>query len=372
MNRFTKIVLLFAASCLLLAGAFSAHAGRLVEYDLRDYYPLNQGDVWTFFVVDVDRMLGVVEREAGTESETASGEEDVNGVSTIKLGEWEGQEYEYRNVAWNENGLWLHRTVESDDGNISEERFVEPLLLLPAEMNVGDVYEATASSNVYENGEQVGYTTVDITITLVDLEDVAVEAGAFADCLKFHVEMTQTLYEEQGQAASATLVQDAYWHLALDTGLVKSETTATATENIGGPRLTSTSVETVELRWSTVNGANIGDGPRLFAGIATHLAGATFNESTMTINNFISGDQVYNGLVFRLDLVSGAPFYSFQPGGSGPVAIPDLDFGGAYIKMNGAALNIYNIDYNGNAYRIDWTLGVDPAVGFSLVGVEPM
>jgi len=364
MKHLLKSLFVLAAFPLMsLVPAFAA-------YNIQDYYPLSQGNSWTYF----NYQMELPEIYAFTQTEIVSGTDNVEGISTIRLVEEEKcypQGYNYQNIAWNEEGLKLYYEHESEDGGtqpwIEEGSFLTPELLLPAQMEIGHKVTHNFAVEWHENseyGEYGEYEEGTITCTLEKIETITVEAGTFQDCLKIHRESSAIVYDSKGGTQ-----RDYYWAkngyvwLAHDIGPIKE--ILTETSYYGDYEELDT--ETKELRWATINNVDIGTGVKLWYGIDFSNAEASFNETTMYLHCVCVDDAVYNGLLaFRLDLEDNI-FYAFEPAGCGPVSVSGLDFTNAYIKMNGDSLTIYDIDISGAKYWTQWRLVIEPSVGFLFV-----
>jgi len=366
MKHLMNIIFVLVAVFLINVG--SAHAA----YNLQEYYPLTEGNSRTYFYAGTETEGGNTDTWSGTDTETISCTENVNGVSTIKLlGDWESdQEYWSDNLAWDAEGLKLYRCYEVDspsdgetESQIEEELFVTPLLIFPAQMEIGQTVSHDFAVELYENGELAGYEEGTVSLTLEGVETITVEAGTFEECLKIHEEFTCTQYDRQGGTAEESDSEDNYVWLAPGIGTIKMTRTETDYDSTGNVVGTETEIE--ELRWATINGSTIGAGLQLWNGFDFSLAEAHFEGSTMRLRNVLSGDLHYNDLAFRLDLDN--IFYAFEPGGYNPVSIPGLDFSAAYIKMTSGTLHIYNIDIGGVKYWTQWNLETSPIVGFSFI-----
>lgn len=348
---------LFVLAAFALMGIVPAFAA----YNMQDYYPLSQGNSWTYFETEG----GETEICAETYTKIVSGTEDVDGVSTMKVGEWiSSQDYWYDNLAWDAEGLKKYYEVWSGETEpkIGEGRFLTPVVCLPTLMEIGVPISHSVSVEWYENGELEGYEEGTLTHTLEDIEKITVEAGTFEECLKIHKELTTTWYDRQGGTAQVSLIEDHYLWLAPGIGVIKEIWTETLYD-IAGEMVETADTGIKELRWATIN---VGAGVQLWNGIDFSGAGATFNETTMYLHDVYIGDTEYHGLAFRLDLHDNI-FYAFEPEGYGPVSVSGLDFSNAYIKMNGDSLTIYNIDILGTKYWTQWRLVIEPSVGFLFV-----
>jgi hypothetical protein len=344
---------------------------------MQDYYPLSQGNSWTYFEYEMEFEDSETEIDTQTETEIVSGTDDVGGVSTIRLIEEDlccSQEYYYKNIAWNEKGLMLYYEYESDkpegggtQSDIEEGRFLTPAVLLPAQMEIGQTVSHDFAIEWYEDGELEEYEEGTSIFTLEDVETITVEAGTFENCLRVHAQFSGIVYDRKGGTKRESWTDSDYVWLAPGIGTVKEICIWTVFN--ADWTVDELGVERTELRWGTIDGVTIGTGVQYWNGFDFSNARASFNETTMYLRCVRVGDVVYHGsLAFRLDFLEDNIFYAFEPEGYGPVSISGLDFTNAYIKMNGDSLTIYDIDISGTKYWTQWRLVSEPSVGFLLVG----
>jgi hypothetical protein len=209
------------------AFALMSFVPAFAAYNMQDYYPLSQGNSWTYFGYGMETEDGETEIEAWTETEIVSGTDDVGGVSTIRLIEEEQcypQDYDYENIAWNEEGLMLYYGYcyePEGGGNIEEDRYLTPEVLLPAQMEIGQPVNHNYVEEYYENGELEGYEEATTTYTLEKIETITVEAGTFQDCLKIHREPSGIMYDRKGGTKEWSWADDNYIWLVRGIGPIK-------------------------------------------------------------------------------------------------------------------------------------------------------
>jgi hypothetical protein len=313
---------LFVLAAFALMGIVPAFAA----YNMQDYYPLSQGNSWTYFGYGMETEDGETEIDGWTDTEIVSGTDNVGGVSTIRLIEVprDLQDYEYQNIAWDEEGLKLYYEYEGKgpefggtDLDSEEGRFLTPAVLLPAQMEIGQIVSYNFAVEWYEDSDNYDEGTT--TYTLEKIETITVEAGTFQDCLKIHRETLGIEYDRQGGTKEESWTKDNYIWLACGIGPIK-ETYIDYNNDDGKVNET----ESLELRWATINNVDIGTGVKLFYGIDFSNAEVRFNGTTMYLRHVYVGHGVYNELTFRLDLENNNIFYAFEPEGYGPESISGL------------------------------------------------
>lgn len=326
------------------AGIASLSFSAWAAYDLQDYYPLAQGNAWTYYAL---QWSPGSRKEAEVEIQRIGLQETINGVSTWRQERTEPNETspEYENVAWSEEGLFIYRRAEKDNGILSVETCATPLMLLPRQMDVGDSRQSSFSCG----GDMQGT----VTHTLQGIENVSVEAGNFTDCLKMHLDIR-----------GAGWTSDEAWWLCRDVGQVKS----TTTEETEGQE---TGHEIQELRWATVNGTHYGSGESTVGDIRTAYASAhDLGDAMFEIHGIHIGTQEISArFIFHPDVSFFAYDPSFSQNGR---AYPGVSFSNAYVRLNGVNLTIFDVDVAGTRYSTTWELQISPEIGFMFDGFARM
>ncbi|MBL7197171.1 MAG: hypothetical protein ISS47_03645 [Candidatus Omnitrophica bacterium] len=150
------------------------------EDDLREYYPLKEGNIWVY-----EKREG---NELSLEKLEINGREYVNNVETTKIIYDDG---DYECVAVNSEGVKLYKFVASDGS--SYELLTPPEVILP--LNVGPTkrykyvfsdYDNNGNPNLDTSGETL------LEINFVGREDVIVPAGKFLNCIRVLKTFTET------------------------------------------------------------------------------------------------------------------------------------------------------------------------------------
>ncbi len=349
--------ILNSLSILLSMAFLPAHAA----YNMQAYYPLSEGNSWTYFEVATEK--GSAEVWTNTYTEMVFGTDTVNGIATARLveQELEPQDEDYLNLVWGEEGLKLYYQYDTNlpcceetETVIWENHYKTPATLIPANMEMGTPITDTFAVELYEGEQLVGYEEATMTTTVKGVETITVEAGTFKDCLKIHRQTTLTDYDKQGGTVQGSWRNDLYFWLAKGVGKVKE---------IGNP--TEPDQWTTELRWAQVDNMRYGKGLQVWNGADLSQVWAWFEESTMYLNGVVIDGDIHNEFAFRLDLDN--LFYAYEPDGYDPLLFPNLDFTSAYVRMNGDRLFIYGVGVEGFKYWTVWQLVVAPQFGFSLV-----
>jgi len=208
-----------------------------LAYDLREYYPLSQGDSWTYSVIE------------GEESERRNlridGEEIVNGIKTVRI--FSGED-EYNCIAFDSEGIKKYKEFDIEDNEY--EIYNPPKLIFP-NIEIGEVKEYSTNWIEYGmNGEKKEEGTETGQIKLESIENIEVPAGRFTDCLKFSI-----FSEEKDTAGNYEKGDCSVW-LALGVGKVKEF--CIDTEYEAETQKEDTSIEIVELVSAVVDGKRIG------------------------------------------------------------------------------------------------------------------
>jgi len=216
--------------------------GNVGAYNMAEYFPLNQGDKWTYLTTykGIPLLMGAV----------VNGTEVVNEVETTK---YENRILylivaQYICAVMDSNGMKIYKI--SDPTGIKV--YNPPPLWFPAQFELGEVNQQSLSFSLYStDGTFLGTATGTETISLESVEDVTVPAGTFKDCLKIidsgSWQVSTDLYGE---------LEHIFW-LAQNVGPIKITISETyhSSGNSGG---TKTQTMTSKLICANVNGLNYG------------------------------------------------------------------------------------------------------------------
>jgi len=149
---------------------------NVAAYNMAEYFPLNQGDQWTYrsTVNGLPMPLKMV----------VNGAEWVNGVETIKKDVWmpffpDG----YQCLVMDSEGAKLYKWHLPEIDTIFI--FDPPHIPFPAQFDLGETYQGSCSFSTYSSDGIFQDTgTGNLTVSLESVEDITVPAGTFEDCLK--------------------------------------------------------------------------------------------------------------------------------------------------------------------------------------------
>jgi hypothetical protein len=225
-----------------ISGSFTG----TLPYDTAEYFPLGQGDTWTFHEIEHE---GNTEEE-DTETYAIMGTEKISGKFAAKKVELDDGNYE---LITNTNGIQFYKDYETDteDGGGIEETFdtySPPIMYVPPRVSVGTrhsfkstlIHKSSTGFNV--NAKITGEMVVE------GIEDITVAAGTFQDCLK--IQLTRHVIVSKLQYEGHTEV--TMW-LAKGVGTIKEM--SSDTEFTGGV-FEGESSQDVELISATVGGVN--------------------------------------------------------------------------------------------------------------------
>ena len=189
---------------------------RCSPYNMAEYFPLKEGDEWTYLHnMDGDEVEGKM---------FVNGTELVNGVETVKMDvtAFGTVLVRYLCYAIDTEGLKFckHHFALANWYAIYE----KPRMVFPAQFSLGNDYEGDYSYSRYsiEDDSLIFTATGSTTVSLKLVEDVAVTAGIiFEDCLKIFTSRT-----EQRSDGWTVELEDTSWY-APNVGLIKEETTQT-------------------------------------------------------------------------------------------------------------------------------------------------
>lgn len=214
-------------------------------YKPNEYFPLNEGDEWTYLYT-LDIVGGPNDGlHISTPIETfVLGKELVNGMQTIKVG-GEPPNDEYFCWRIDLQGLKLCKLYRSMTNRYRI--FKPPIVLFPSMFNEGDVCKRSSSSSIHSADDDtvVERLAGDTTVTFESVEDVIVTAGTFEDCPK--ISFFGTYDKESGGTYESSYTT---WY-AKNAGMVK-ETMFEKSSYLVGEDIEVTA--TLELISATVNG----------------------------------------------------------------------------------------------------------------------
>jgi hypothetical protein len=216
-----------------------------LPYDAAEYFPLGQGDAWTFREKEWEGQTLV---DDDTETYAIMGTEKIAGKFAAKRVELDDGDYE---LISNTNGIQFYKDYEAEtegDAIIEEtvDTYSPPIMYAPPRLSVGTRH--SFKSTLIHKSSSGANVTAKVTGEMVveGMEDITVAAGTFQDCLKMrltrHVIASKLQYEGHTEVTM--------W-LAKGVGSVKEM--STDTEFVGGVFQGESSDE-VELISATVGG----------------------------------------------------------------------------------------------------------------------
>ena len=157
-------------------GLILIFADALFAYNLKEYFPLNEGDTWKYKTCENGKLLGKneINKIKGTE---VIGKNKTKRMISVK--------FDDQCIAIDSDGVKTYKDTERFDNDY--EICNPPRMLFP-NIRVGEKRVYPISSVVTDIEDLLDERTRaigTITLTLVSVEDVEVPAGKFKDCLKF-------------------------------------------------------------------------------------------------------------------------------------------------------------------------------------------
>ncbi len=204
-----------------------------------DYFPLGQGDTWTYD----SEVTSEGDSWQETVTKTVSGTETIKGVEAAVLTEDDG---DYSLYTSDDNGVTLYAEHNVKDSGWERLEYDPPLNLLPGEIYVG-LTKSSSATLTYTTSDGLSLTgTYSVELTVEGIEDVTVPAGTFEDCLR--VRFTGERASSDGNSETFAFTT---W-LAKGVGDVKSAGRQTAT--VDGQTTVATFKD--ELASATVGGVS--------------------------------------------------------------------------------------------------------------------
>lgn len=198
MNSYNKILILVIVIIFLFTSLAMA-------YNLKEYYPLAEGDSWTYSVIK-DK------RGAEEKTDKVAGIEVVGNVETKKMISGEDK---YACIALDSEGVKLYKANDDDKYTI----FNPPKIIFPniENIEIGETRGYSVRAMNYEGSSIKDERSESVQISLeFTMDDVDVPAGKFSNCLRFS---TITKWNEQLSGDNETENCDVW--LAPEVGKVK-------------------------------------------------------------------------------------------------------------------------------------------------------
>lgn len=220
---------------LLVLAIVVISANLLYAFNLEEYYPLNEGNSWTYSVIE--------DEESYEETVRIEGKEIINNVGTIKMVYAD----KYKCIAFDLEGFKKYKDFDGDEYEI----FEPPKIIFPNNMKIAETKKYSIDSVKYNlDGAKIGETKEIGKISLESIEDIDVPAGKFSNCLKF------SIISEEKKIASDYDKDDCSVWLAPGIGRVKEF--RVKTEYNAETQKEDTSIEIMELVSALVDGKRIG------------------------------------------------------------------------------------------------------------------
>jgi hypothetical protein len=296
-------------------------------YYIAEYFPLAQGDTWTY--------RDTVDGDSSTS--TISGTETINGVVAAKRIDEDG-DYE---LFTNSNGLTYYKKYDADDleGCGWSQSVFTPPITIPAEVSIGAKYTSNFTTNYSNCRGESKTTTSSMEFTVEGIEDVTVTAGTFKDCLKLKMK-SNNMFSDEGQIQSG---EETTW-LAKGVGEVKSvptngdpdELTSATVGGVSYPSTGGTCINVAGIWNITENliNTNCDEVPQ------TEHKTYTFTQNGCNISGTDNGGGNYSGTVngSQISMTGSRP----SSGGITTITSANITVSGDGISLSGTASWIWS------------------------------
>jgi hypothetical protein len=192
-------------------------------YRIAEYYPLGQGDTWTY------------RNSEGSRQDTVAGTETIDGVQAVKVQRDDGSYI----LVTNTNGITQYKEYQQENGGWEQMVYSPPLSISSSEMSVGDRHTFRSTMTYSDSGGFTDTATVSGETTLEGFEDVTVPAGTFSQCLKLKTTLTFTFPEGSFTIEVTVFLAKGVGEVknidqSTDDGVVVTETTELLSATVGG------------------------------------------------------------------------------------------------------------------------------------------
>ena len=195
----------------------------LLPYASADYFPLNQGNTWTY------KRTGERDGEPfedNHETQTIDGTKAVGRVVYAKKVEDDGDYTLFSNT----NGVQVAEDYEiGNDGGSSVETvdtFKPPLQYMPSRFSVGTIHTFKSVLNHKDSSGVKAAAKIELQTIVEGIEDISVAAGDFNDCVR--VRMIRNL---SAPKLNTSETSDTTTWLAKGVGIVKEISTTVQDSN---------------------------------------------------------------------------------------------------------------------------------------------
>ncbi len=199
---------------ILVAIAIALAAGALSAFVASDYMPLTVGNYWVYEDSSIDGIDSSMTRIPGTTVW------DGSPAFLIENTEYFDMSIDTTFMFFDAGSLFVVQ-YDPDEGDF----FM--MLMLPASFNVGSSWEVVSIDTTWTEGEYEYIYRIQMTATLVGVENVVAPAGLFMDCPKISqsgfYQMTVMVGGVPAYSDSSGLDDSDLW-LAEDVGIVKDYT----------------------------------------------------------------------------------------------------------------------------------------------------
>lgn len=153
---------------------FFLFSGLTFAYTLGDYYPLKQGNSWTYSVFE--------DGDSTKETITVEAKERIDNIEAIKI-VYSYKRHDYYIIDF--EGIKRYKEIKEDGESMV---FKPPHIVFPANIELGESVETILKAEKFDciDKEHMQYTGT-TKILLESIEDVIVPAGEFKNCLKFSI-----------------------------------------------------------------------------------------------------------------------------------------------------------------------------------------
>lgn len=219
---------------ILTIGVFISLTNFASAYNIKDYYPLEQGNSWTY-----------IDEGKYEETDKIEGKEIVEDTETIKIKRVDS-ENKYVCVMPDLEEIKIYKDLEGDEYDI-----FKPPKAIFSNLAVGETKSYSINVITYNlKGEKIDEQSEDREIKLKSLEDIEVPAGKFSNCLKFFIST-----QKKGLDGNYDIEDCTVW---LAPGVGKVKEFCFSIEYDEETKRREDDVETSELISAVINGKKIG------------------------------------------------------------------------------------------------------------------
>jgi hypothetical protein len=210
-------------------GGDTTGGGNTGPFTMSQYFPLSDGDTWTYKDTYTDGSEYATNTVTGTVSIGGVATKETTETYSNATGFGNDTDKNYNYITSNGSGVTIYQSRYVSGNYWENSAYTPPLNIFPASMTIGQKNVISSIEAFTSSDGTKSTNTTSWEVTLLGVEDITVPAGKFTDCLKLSLKTS-------GKVGTNTL-----W-LAYGVGPIKFVTGSSATNDLYTAELVSAKV----------------------------------------------------------------------------------------------------------------------------------